>query len=991
MSDQIPAEYADLELADLESAVSRIQLHGQGAVTRKPTVTVLRDVAELAPTANASISAQLSRGATRPLAHTVRRLVQCELDVYAHLLDHASSAVRRDAGAALTDAKNLLLSVRSLLSAPRDASAQAAVKSAASRVAVWLARVHDEQLLGHESDVTGTHSVLLSPRADAGQAREQTAFLERERAKNQLQQQQLRSGGASIVAAVVDDVGASSVSAQQEEARLQRALQRKTAGGPRDPKRKTWGANALANAYDTANGGSTNSSNNTTPTATPTATPSHPRTPPVAAQEHHPSPHAASLVRVVPASPLAPPVAAGGKSSTTDAEEARLQRSMNRSSYRGTWSPAKAAATTTASAPSTPSHAIHDALAGVSSPTTRVEDISRTVAQVARVVSPRTSYTAQPNQTPPPRMSATRGDADRFNASLDSLTRALGASPHAASPHVSSPSASELQRQADRRASYERERVAAEEAQAKVAADLVRDEQAYERARKHAQDLRERAEQEAKAMVAAREKADAEERAARQARRDADVAAERERARAKLEERSAAVAAEKERSAAQRAAEESRREEARREEARREEARVEAARRENEQRTQQLQHRQHPSTAKSVLHSVQKQDSHGRARAGTVEKVLKSTVKELTADDDDDDNNVNTNTTTTTTTSTSIVRIDSDRAKWDGIGDAMSGLVDELDELAVVTSAAGTPIVSSSKTTTTTTSSSTQSAHEQLEAERAALARERARLDEERRLLDEERERSRQIFGSELERERKALERERQELARLKAQQQDSVLDVLISDLRSFPISSTPAQREESVRSHKVRVTLNDLEREFVQELHALRRAPRSYAALLRDSRVPFFVGRQLNLTRSNGQRVALASAEGVAPVLEAIEILERTKPLDDVRVYDGLTFAARDAVARNSTQPDALERILEYGRAEGKMRQNAWIGTLPALTASDIVMAMLISDGDPQRRQRVALLAPETTSVGVCAGHATHFATDGNYMVLVLCEHFDE
>jgi hypothetical protein len=545
----------------------------------------------------------------------------------------------------------------------------------------------------------------------------------------------------------------------------------------------------------------------------------------------------------------------------------------------------------------------------------------------------------------------------------------------------------------------EREKVAAEEAQAKVAADLARDEQAYERARKHAQDLRERAEQEAKAKVAAREKADAEERAARQARRDADVAAERERARAKLEERSAAVAAEKERTAAQRAAEESRREEARREEARRDEARAEAARRESEQRTQQLQQRQQPSAAKSVLHSVQKQESQGRARAGTVEKVLKSTVKELTADDDDDDNNSNSITTTTTTTS-SIVRIDSDRAKWDGIGDAMSGLVSELDELAVVTSAAGTPIVSTSKTTATTTktaaapassSLSTQSAHEQLEAERAALARERARLDEERRLLDEERERSRQTFDSELERERKALERERQELARLKAQHHDSALDVLISDLRSFPISSTPAQREESVRSHKVRVTLNELEREFVQELHALRRAPRSYAALLRDSRVPFFVGRQLNLTRSNGQRVALASAEGVAPVLEAIEILERTKPLDDVRVYDGLTFAVRDAVARNSTQPDALERILEYGRAEGKMRQNAWIGTLPALTASDIVMAMLISDGDPQRRQRIALLAPETTSVGVCAGHATHFATDGNYMVLVLCEHFDE
>lgn len=368
-------------------------------------------------------------------------------------------------------------------------------------------------------------------------------------------------------------------------------------------------------------------------------------------------------------------------------------------------------------------------------------------------------------------------------------------------------------------------------------------------------------------------------------------------------------------------------------------------------------------------------------------------MRELSSDGDNDDND--------DVKTAAPVRVDSDRAKWDGIGDAMNGLVHELDDLAVVTSATAAPIVPSTSkrsinTTTSTITTATSargggSASDQLEAERLALAQERARLNEERRLLEEERERARHTFDVELERERKALEREREALARLKAEHQDHALDVLISDLRSFPTSSTPAEREASVRAHKTRVTLNDLEREFVQELHALRRAPRSYAALLRDARVPFFVGRQLNLTRSNGMRVALASAEGVAPVLEAIEILERTKPLEDVRVYDGLTFAARDAVARNSTQPDALERILEFGRAEGKMRQNAWIGTLPALTASDIVMAMLISDGDPQRRQRNALLAPETTSVGVCAGHATHFATEGNYMVLVLCEHFDE
>jgi len=246
------------------------------------------------------------------------------------------------------------------------------------------------------------------------------------------------------------------------------------------------------------------------------------------------------------------------------------------------------------------------------------------------------------------------------------------------------------------------------------------------------------------------------------------------------------------------------------------------------------------------------------------------------------------------------------------------------------------------------------------------LARERARLAEERRLLEEER-------------------------LRFEQRKSDAVLDSMISELRTFPLVKSADERLAAKHAYRSRISLTELERAFVEELRALRRAPRAYATLLREARVPFFHGRQLNLSRNDGSQVALATAEGVAAALEAIEQLERTPPLPDLTLVDGLTFAARDAIARNSLQPNAVERILEYGDAQGHMRQNVWMSSLPALQAADIVMAMLISDGDPKRQQRTALLSPDVHCIGVCAGHALQYAANGTYLIVVLCEHFED
>lgn len=938
------SEFADLELADLEGAFTHAQLSGAAHATRKPLVTVQRDVAEVAP--STAIAQAVQRAAPRPAVHGVRRALQCALDAHAHLAASPDAAVRRDAGAALASAKELLASTRRWLARPsaEGALADDVVRDAAV-VLAFLKRVLADDLL----KVASATVVPPVDTSSSAAAREQRAFLERERAKVLLSP---RSSSSSSSATVPADAADSSPAALAEAARLERALARKPGAGggaARDAKRKTWGAKSLEAEFAAAEADAAKAS--PPPRAAPVVAEVHVRAPPptvVAALKSTPptTPIKTTTATTTSTTPIKSPMT----SAAIDAEEARLQRTLNRGP-RTSVSVRPVAAVNEDAVPNlTPEKrdrrktwSAVKAQAEQASPRATA-DFAQSVADVAKtaaVVSPRSSYTAAPNtSTPPPRVSATRGDADRFNAQLDSLTRALGGSPAAADKSPAQKAA-----QAERRAALEREQA---EREAKQREQLRRDEEAFQEAKKRADELRRRAEAEAKAKQAALEKANEDERAARLARRDAEIAAERQAARRAAEERAAAVAAEKEAAAAKRAADAER--------ARAQRATAAPAAAPSPAPAFAAAHSPAPAQLKTAATSVRTEHSV-RARSGTVEKVMRSTVKELTADDDD-------------TAAAAAAPADDSNAKWDGIGEAMNGLVHELDDLASVTSAAGTPIVQRTPSAAVSRTPSADVSHSpalaDLDAERAALARERAKLAEERRLLEEER-------------------------SRFEQRKTDAVLDSMISELRTFPLVKSADERLAAKQAYRSRISLTDLERAFIEELRALRRAPRAYAALLREARVPFFHGRQLNLARNDGSQVALATAEGVAAALEAIEQLERTPALPDLTLVDGLTFAARDAISRNSLQPNAVERILEYGDAQGHMRQNVWMSSLPALQACDIVMAMLISDGDPKRQQRTALLAPDVHCIGVCAGHALQYAANGTYLIVVLCEHFED
>lgn len=214
-------------------------------------------------------------------------------------------------------------------------------------------------------------------------------------------------------------------------------------------------------------------------------------------------------------------------------------------------------------------------------------------------------------------------------------------------------------------------------------------------------------------------------------------------------------------------------------------------------------------------------------------------------------------------------------------------------------------------------------------------------------------------------------------------------LDALVGDLESF---QSPHHTQSQPRTHVVapshRGPLSLFERDLFEELNALRRAPATFAGMIRGARIPFYAGRQLNLTIGAHQRVALGTYEGVQAASEAVNILQSHPALSQFILAPALCTAARHALDRNEERPDALSTLFEYGDASGRFQQISYIGSFPEAHASDVVMAMLISDGDSARHNRRAVLHERMQYIGVAANAHTGY-NHRQTVCIVLCEQF--
>ncbi len=178
------------------------------------------------------------------------------------------------------------------------------------------------------------------------------------------------------------------------------------------------------------------------------------------------------------------------------------------------------------------------------------------------------------------------------------------------------------------------------------------------------------------------------------------------------------------------------------------------------------------------------------------------------------------------------------------------------------------------------------------------------------------------------------------------------------------------------LRAGTVSMDFHKLEREVVKELNTARTSPRSYASHVKDMR-KYFYGEEL---RRPGD-ITILTKEGDTALVEAIQFLDRVKPLPAFKLSQGMSQGARDhvevqgksgSVGHDSTEGNQpWERINRYGTWKKTVGENIAYGQS---RARDLVISLLVDDGVPGRGHRQNIFNRDFRVVGVaCGPHAIY------------------
>ncbi len=164
---------------------------------------------------------------------------------------------------------------------------------------------------------------------------------------------------------------------------------------------------------------------------------------------------------------------------------------------------------------------------------------------------------------------------------------------------------------------------------------------------------------------------------------------------------------------------------------------------------------------------------------------------------------------------------------------------------------------------------------------------------------------------------------------------------------------------------------MNKLEQEVILELNKVRSNPKRFAEEYMEELQTAFSGK---LYTYPGQEPVM-SKEGRQPLMECIRVLENTAPMPILKPAEGLTKASRILVndqqsggighiTRNGLTP--RERIEKCGEWNICLSENIDYGSFEA---RQIVIALLIDDGVPDRGHRKNILNPCFQFAGVAVG----------------------
>jgi uncharacterized protein YkwD len=162
-----------------------------------------------------------------------------------------------------------------------------------------------------------------------------------------------------------------------------------------------------------------------------------------------------------------------------------------------------------------------------------------------------------------------------------------------------------------------------------------------------------------------------------------------------------------------------------------------------------------------------------------------------------------------------------------------------------------------------------------------------------------------------------------------------------------------------------------------VRELNLARQNPALYATFVQELRA-----------RMNGNLLVLPghtkirTKEGTAALDEAIRFLQSAQPLPALALSPGMSRAAADHCADQANggfghegrdRSHAGQRISRYGTFAGSWGENLSYGKS---SARDVVLALIIDDGQPARKHRKNIFNPSFSVAGAAFGFHARFGT---------------
>ena len=174
---------------------------------------------------------------------------------------------------------------------------------------------------------------------------------------------------------------------------------------------------------------------------------------------------------------------------------------------------------------------------------------------------------------------------------------------------------------------------------------------------------------------------------------------------------------------------------------------------------------------------------------------------------------------------------------------------------------------------------------------------------------------------------------------------------------------------------------LTGLEKDVILEMNKVRTNPQKYAELYIRPQLSYFNGNNYSVPGE----ITIITQEGAAAVNECISALSRASSVAVLMPEKGLSLAARDHVADQSStgqighngsdRSTPETRIRRYGVFAGSwaLGENIAYGDT---TGREIVCSLLIDDGVPGRGHRTSIMNRAFTQTGVAFGTHPQYRT---------------